>query len=186
MSKDNTRCVCPTELAGSLDSRLRQWLHNPETILAPYIRKGMTVLDQGCGPGFFIVQMAHLVGDFGRVIASDLQPYMLERARQKVKDTELEKRILFHQCQPDRIGLTEQADFILLFYVVHESPDKVALFKELATILKPDGQILMAEPPIHVSKSQFQASIDIALKNGFNSFQGPKIFLTKTAILKRV
>jgi 2-polyprenyl-3-methyl-5-hydroxy-6-metoxy-1,4-benzoquinol methylase len=45
--------VCPVELAHSLDNTLRRWLQNPQRILAPYIQEGMTVLDVGCGPGFF-------------------------------------------------------------------------------------------------------------------------------------
>jgi 2-polyprenyl-3-methyl-5-hydroxy-6-metoxy-1,4-benzoquinol methylase len=45
--------VCPVELAHSLDNTLRRWLQNPKNILAPYIQEGMTVLDVGCGPGFF-------------------------------------------------------------------------------------------------------------------------------------
>ena len=47
--------VCPVELAGSLDGRVRGWLQNPGKILAPYVREGMTVLDVGCGPGFFSI-----------------------------------------------------------------------------------------------------------------------------------
>lgn len=45
--------VCPVELAGSLDNKIRKWFQNPQKILAPYIKEGMKVLDIGCGPGFF-------------------------------------------------------------------------------------------------------------------------------------
>jgi len=38
--------VCPVEKAGSLDSRFRRWLQNPEKILAPYVKKAMTGLLQ--------------------------------------------------------------------------------------------------------------------------------------------
>ena len=51
---DNERNrVCPVELANSFDSKIRKWLQNPRKILSPYIKEGMTVLDIGCGPGFF-------------------------------------------------------------------------------------------------------------------------------------
>jgi 2-polyprenyl-3-methyl-5-hydroxy-6-metoxy-1,4-benzoquinol methylase len=55
--------VCPVERAASLDNRIRRWLQNPQKILRPYIEKGMTVLDIGCGPGFFSIDMAQLVAN---------------------------------------------------------------------------------------------------------------------------
>jgi ubiquinone/menaquinone biosynthesis C-methylase UbiE len=69
--------VCPVERAGSLDSKIRRWLQNPQKILVPYVREEMTVLDIGCGPGLFSVEMARMVGKSGRVIAVDLQEGML-------------------------------------------------------------------------------------------------------------
>ena len=88
MSNKNNR-VCPVERAGSLDSRIRRWGQNPQKILGPYIEKGMTVLDIGCGPGFFSIDMAQMVGKSCRVITSDLQEGMLQKVRDKIKGTEL-------------------------------------------------------------------------------------------------
>jgi len=183
--KSDNFCVCPAKHAGGLDNRFRQWLQNPEKILKPYIKKGMQVLDMGCGPGFFSIEIADLVGESGKVFAADLQPEMLDWLKQKTNGTDLEKRIAFHQCQENKIGLSETFDFILLFYMVHEVPDKAAFFKEISNLLKPDGQALMVEPPIHVSKSSFLSFIDIARNNGLIDMKGPNIFLSKTALLKR-
>ncbi len=69
---DGNKHVCPVERAGSLDNRIRRWLQDPQKILGPYIEEGMTILDIGCGPGFFSIDMAQMVGKSGRVIASDL------------------------------------------------------------------------------------------------------------------
>jgi hypothetical protein len=46
---DRNKHVCPVELAGSLDNKIRRWLQNPQKILASYLKEGMTVLDIGCG-----------------------------------------------------------------------------------------------------------------------------------------
>ena len=73
--------ICPVERAGHLDNRIRRWLQRPRNILAPYVKAGMTVLDIGCGPGFFTIDMARIVGDSGRVIAADLQAAMLQKAQ---------------------------------------------------------------------------------------------------------
>ena len=77
--------VCPVELAGSLDNKIRRWLQDPRKILAPYVKEGMTALDIGCGPGFFSIEMAKMVGRNGKVISADLQEGMLKKLGKKIK-----------------------------------------------------------------------------------------------------
>lgn len=177
--------VCPVEMAGSLDNALRRWLQNPQKILKPFIKEGMTVLDLGCGPGFFSIDMARMVGRSGRVIASDLQEGMLRKVKAKIERTELEERIALHKCEAHRIGLFEKVDFILLFYMVHEISDKEEFFREIRSILKPNGRVLMVEPPFHVSKSAFRRTVQIAETIGLAGIDGPKVLFSKTAILRK-
>jgi ubiquinone/menaquinone biosynthesis C-methylase UbiE len=180
---DKGNRICPVERAGSLDSSFRRWLQNPRKILRPFIREGMTVLDIGCGPGFFSVELARLVGAAGRVIAADLQDGMLRRLEASVRGTELEARITLHQCQRDRIDLSQQVDFALAFYMVHELPDQQAFFREVLTILKAQGQLLVVEPPLHVSKSAFETTIKTARDAGFTVMERPRVLLSKAVLL---
>jgi ubiquinone/menaquinone biosynthesis C-methylase UbiE len=184
MKKINT-IACPVALSGSLDNSIRRWLQNPQKILSPYVAEGMTVLDAGCGPGFFTLDMARMVGKSGRVIASDFQEGMLQKVKEKIKGTELQERIILHKCEENKMGVSELVDFVLLFYMVHEVPDKENFFRELWTILKPHGQVLVVEPPVHVSESAFEESIRIAGDVGFVKNKGPKVLLSKSAILKK-
>ena len=184
MSNKRNR-VCPVEIAGSLDNRIRRWLQNPRKILEPYIEEGMTVLDIGCGPGFFSIDMAQLVGESGRVIAADLQEGMLQKLRDKIQGTELERRITLHKCKENKIGVSENVDFVLAFYMVHEAPNQKEFFREIASILKPDGRVLIVEPPFHASKKGFEESIRKAMDTGLTVVERPKVFLSKTAILKK-
>jgi ubiquinone/menaquinone biosynthesis C-methylase UbiE len=172
------------ERAGSLDNRIRRWLQNPQKILRPYIDDGMTVLDIGCGPGFFSIELAQMVGKSGRVIASDLQEGMLQKLRDKIKGTELEKRITLHKCEKNKIGLSEKVDFVLAFYVVHEIPNQEEYYNEIKSILKQNGKLFIVEPPLHVSKKAFDETIRKALVAGFTSIESPKVLLSKTVILK--
>lgn len=177
--------VCPVERAGSLDNRFRRWFQNPQKILRPYIRNGMTVLDLGCGPGFFSVEMAQMVGDSGKVIASDLQEGMLQRLRNKIRGTELEKRITLHKCEEDKIGLKEKVDFVLAFYMLHEIPDQEKFFREIESILKTNGFILVVEPPFHVSRKAFKQTVARAKVAGLIADEGPRVFFSKTVTLRK-
>ena len=184
MSDKNNR-LCPVEKADSLDTRFRRWLQNPKKILKPYIIEGMTVLDLGCGPGFFSVELAKMVGSSGKVIAADLQEGMLQIVRDKIKGTELENRITLHKCENNKIGLTVNVDFVLAFYVVHEIPDRDKLFSEIETLLKPNGQVLVVEPPFHVSKKAFEDTIQKARAAGFTEIKRQNILFSKTVVLRK-
>ncbi len=177
--------VCPVENAGSLDNRIRRWFQNPRKIMGPYIEDGMTVMDLGCGPGLFSIDMAQMVGSSGRVIAADLQEGMLQKIREKIAGTELENRITLHKCEQDKIGVSGAVDFVLLFYVVHEIPNKDRLFDEIAKMLRPNGQVLIVEPPVHVSKKAFEETIGKAESAGLTIISRPKVLFSKTAVLKK-
>jgi ubiquinone/menaquinone biosynthesis C-methylase UbiE len=177
--------VCPVERAGVLDNRFRRWLQDPWKILSPYINEGMTVLDFGCGPGYFTIDIAQMVGESGRVIAADLQEGMLQKLKRKIHETELEERITLHRCEKNKIGLTEKVDFALAFYVVHELPDQQEFFKELESVLQPSGQALVVEPPFHVSKAAFLETIGTARKAGLKPVEWPKMLFSKTVILQK-
>jgi ubiquinone/menaquinone biosynthesis C-methylase UbiE len=183
---DKRNRLCPASLAGGLDNRFRRWLQNPEKILEPFIKKGMTALDMGCGPGFFTVALAELVGESGRVIAADVQEGMLLRLKNKIKGTELENRITLHKCERDRINLSELVDFALAFYMVHEVPGQTSFFNEIFDLSKPDSEFLIIEPKLfHVSQKAFEDTINNAVASGFQVAEGPKILFSWSALLKK-
>jgi ubiquinone/menaquinone biosynthesis C-methylase UbiE len=177
--------VCPVELANSLDGRFRRWLQNPQKILSPYVKEGMTVLDIGCGPGFFSVELATLVGSHGKVVSADLQDGMLEKLHNKIRGTELEERFRLVKCDQDKINISEKVDFGLAFFMVHEVPNKELFFTQLKTILNGDGQFLVVEPRLfHVSQKEFVCTTKIAEGTGFAIHPGPRLPLCWSAILK--
>lgn len=182
---DRNNHVCPITRAGWLDIRFRRWIQNPQKILGPYIEEGMTVLDMGCGPGFFSIDMARMVGKSGRVIASDLQEGMLEKLRDKIKGTQLEKRIILHKCEENKIGISEDVDLILAFYMVHELPNQEEFFHEIGSMLKSNGKVLIVEPLFHVSKAAFEETIEKARDAGFTPVERPRVFFSKAVILKK-
>lgn len=145
----------------------------------------MTVLDLGCGPGFFSIEIAKILAGSGKVIAADLQEGMLDKVRAKIAGTEMEQRIMLHKCQEHNINLTHKVDFILAFYMIHEVPDHDKLFRELTSLLNSGGQLFIAEPKLHVSKEAFDLMVKKIRVNGMDVISHPKIFFSRTVVLKK-
>jgi ubiquinone/menaquinone biosynthesis C-methylase UbiE len=178
--------VCPVRGSKGLDNAFRKLVQNPQKILKPYIQPDMTVLDFGCGPGFFTREIAAMLTPPGKVIAADLQDGMLDILREKIAGTELEAKIRLHKCQKGCIGLDEQVDFGLAVWMVHEVSDKVRLFQELHRLLFPSGKFLVIEPLVHVSARSFADTCEMAEPCGFKIVDRPKVFFSRSALLAKV
>ncbi len=166
--------VCPHKIAFLFDNWLRRVFQNPQKIVGDYLQEGDTVIDIGCGPGYFAVDMAKMVGKSGKVFAADLQMQMLEKAKKKASRQNLRDRMEFHQCQPSSIGLKQKADFILAFYVVHETPSAKKFLKEVREMLRPHGKLLVVEPKMHVSRQTFEEMLADAKSAGLKIADRPK------------
>lgn len=174
--------VCPVGLTWVLDNFFRRWIHNPRKIFNGLVKEGNTILDVGCGPGVFSVAMAEMVGKSGKVIAADLQDGMLEKVKSKLNESN-RNIIKLHKCGEDKIGVNEKVDFVLVFYVLHEVPSQEGFLREIKTILKPGGRVLIIEPNFHVGKKAFEESIATATSVGFQCEQGPKVSGSRTVVL---
>jgi len=102
------------------------------------IKPGFQVLDYGCGPGGYIVPLAKLVGESGKVYALDIHPL----AVQKIQEIASKKRLgnvetILSDCQT---GLPDNTlDAVLLYDAFHHLSDPNGVLKELHRVLKPDG-----------------------------------------------
>jgi ubiquinone/menaquinone biosynthesis C-methylase UbiE len=183
MAKEKKPYVCPVVFAGTLDNFFRRLVHKPRKMLEPYISKGMTVLDLGCGPGFFTVELAQLVGEEGKIVAADIQQGMLDKMAARIRGTDVEKRVEIHLCQPDRIGISQKVDFVLAFWMVHEVPDQKGMFEEIKSILNPGGRIWIIEPKMHVTGKSFKNIIAMTELTGLEIIERPKVSLSRSMLL---
>ena len=122
--------VCPVWIGYLLASPLRKLFQNPDKILSPWVREGMTVLDVGCAMGFFTLPLARMVGPSGKVVCIDLQEKMIQALSRRARKADLLDRIDARICPSDSLGLADlngQIDFTLLMAVVHEVPDPSSL-----------------------------------------------------------
>lgn len=179
-----TSRICSWKIAFALDNPIRRLIHNPQKILGGYIESGQIVLDLGCGPGTFSVAMAKMVGESGKVIAVDVQEEMLKLVREKAARQGLESRIVTHKSGPGGIGLSEKVDFALAFYMVHEVPDAGAFLKEVASLIKPNGKLLIVEPKMHVSAEAFERTVEIARRTGLKIVSDPRVRFSRSKLFQ--
>jgi len=174
--------VCPWWLAYTFDNPLRRLIHNPEKILSGYVKEAMTVMDIGCGMGYFTLGLAELVGDAGQVIAVDLQQRMLDIMLKRATKKGLAHRIIPHRAGLTSIGVTTPVDFVLAFWMVHEVPDPSIFFKEVVATLKPAGKLVYAEPSFHVPEKQFNEICTSAHKTGLKKTKDLNIAFSRATL----
>jgi predicted methyltransferase len=162
---------------------------NPNEILAPHVREGMTVVEPGPGMGFFTLPMARMVGAKGRVVAVDVEPKMLESLRRRAGRAGLAERIETRLAPVESLALdgwAERADFALAFAVVHEMPSAASFFREIAQALKPGACLLLAEPAGHIGQSEFDGELAAAAAAGLKEAGRPRIRRSLAAVLRKV
>ena len=174
--------TCPWWFGYTFDNPLRRLVHDPAVILGGLVRRGDTVVDIGCGAGHFTLGLADLVGPEGTVVAVDVQPEMLRRARRRAEGRGVLDRVEFRQCAPDGLGLTGKADFVLAFWMFHEVSRPDAFLAEVHSLLRPTGHLLIAEPKVHVPEAFFSRSVERVRAAGFEIRPGRPVRFSRSIL----
>ncbi|MFO0888087.1 MAG: class I SAM-dependent methyltransferase [Isosphaeraceae bacterium] len=118
----------------------------PETMLDVLkIPPGATVADVGAGAGYHSIRLAKRVGPEGTVLATDVQPEMIQMLRQNVRAAGVENVRPLLCTQEDTMLPEGKVDLALMVDVYHESSDPEALLRGLRKALKPRGRLVLVE-----------------------------------------
>ena len=143
------RFPAPAFIGHLLDSGYRRRIQPPAQLIERSgIKKGMRVLDLGCGSGAFTPFVARAIGEKGKVYALDIQEDMLKQLENKLSRPENKniKNIKLIEGNAYELPFDNGSlDLVYMVTVLQEIPDRNRALHEVKRVLKPGGILSVTE-----------------------------------------
>lgn len=115
-------------------------LENIRAAIAP--TKTITILDVGCGPG---IVSAALAPHAREVVAFDITPEMLEKARQRCREAGV-RNVRFELGRAEQLPFPDGSfDAVVTRLTLHHFPDPQQAVEEMARVMRSGGRLVVAD-----------------------------------------
>jgi ubiquinone/menaquinone biosynthesis C-methylase UbiE len=148
------------------DNPFRRLFESPQKLVRPYVSNGQVVADLGCGPGFYTLALAELVGPEGKVYAVDSDEKAI-RAMGKKTDKRGCRNIEAHTSSASDLSFINNAsvDFILAHGLLCSMAPKQleSAVNEMKRVLKPSGRAYLSAakgPWSYMSQTKWEAILE--------------------------
>lgn len=164
-----------------LDNPERRKMMPPEeTLLKFNIDDSGTLLDIGCGIGYFTIPAAKILKN-NKVIGIDIMPEIIGIAKEKAKGL---GNLHFRTSEEYNFPVENNViKYVFISNVLHEVEDKSRYFKEIKRVLKEEGYLLIIDwekremkmgPPIHERISR-DKMVELCNEAGFSFIENVEI-----------
>lgn len=134
-------------------------------LLQSGLKTGMKVLEIGCGPGLVTPWLCKQVGEQGRIVAIDKDPFYIAQAH---RNTSLYHNVeIKHNDVFEIDKLTECYDLIYCRMVLHHLQKPQFAFEKMTNCLVSKGILVCEEPPAHFGVLSYPESESLT-RVGFN------------------